>query len=157
VRRIGCSFCLDARSELVPREGEQQRTRLTKIAAYQAPLLEPGAMDTLALIRAQVERCEAEGIEILCCPEAILGGLADYSEEPTGYAIAACDGRLESALSILSSDIVTTIVGFTELAGDGKLYNAAAVYHQGSVVAAPRQSSLRTARSSLVQDPSARS
>jgi hypothetical protein len=76
VRRIGCSFCLDARSELVPREGEHQRTRLTKIAAYQAPLLEPGAMDTLALIRAQVERCEAEGIEIRCCPEAILGGLA---------------------------------------------------------------------------------
>jgi len=34
-------------------------------------------MEAVALIKTQIEICEAEGVEILCCPEAILGGLAD--------------------------------------------------------------------------------
>lgn len=110
-----------------------------KIAAYQAPLLDPGSRDALALIRAQVDRCEAEGIDILCCPEAILGGLADYSEAPKQYAISSHDGRLCSTLAVLASDTVTTIVGFTELADDGKLFNAATVYHRGSVAGVYRK------------------
>ena len=40
-----------------------------KVAAYQAPLLKSGSMEAVGLIKTQ--------IEILCCPEAILGGLAD--------------------------------------------------------------------------------
>ena len=48
-----------------------------KVAAYQAPLLAAGSMGALDLIRARVRACEAEEVEILCCPEAILGGLAD--------------------------------------------------------------------------------
>ena len=48
-----------------------------RVAAYQAPLLPAGSMEALALIRKRVEWCEAEGVSILCCPEAILGGLAD--------------------------------------------------------------------------------
>jgi 5-aminopentanamidase len=105
-----------------------------KVAAYQAPLLAAGSMDALDLIRMRVEWCEAEHIAILCCPEAILGGLADYSEHPTRFAIAADAGRLENALAPLASDTVTTIVGFTELAHGGRLYNSAAVFHRGSVV-----------------------
>ncbi len=34
----------------------------------------------------------------------------------------------------LASDTVTTILGFTETAGTGQLYNSAAVFHQGVVV-----------------------
>ena len=60
-----------------------------RVAAYQAPLLAAGSMDGLGLMRTQVEWCEAEGVSILCCPEAILGGLADYSPHPTPFAIAA--------------------------------------------------------------------
>jgi predicted amidohydrolase len=104
-----------------------------RIAAYQAPLLDAGSVDALALIRAQVERCEAEGVDILCCPEGILGGLADYSDDPMRFAIPSRDGRLESTLAVLASDTVTTILGFTELAED-RLYNTAAVLHRGSVV-----------------------
>jgi 5-aminopentanamidase len=104
-----------------------------KVAAYQAPLLEAGSVDALALIRAQVERCEAEGVDILCCPEGILGGLADYSDDPMRFAIPSSDGRLESTLAVLDSDTVTTILGFTELA-ENRLYNTAAVLHRGSVV-----------------------
>jgi predicted amidohydrolase len=37
-------------------------------------------------------------------------------------------------LAPLASNTVTTIVGFTELAGTGRLYNTAAVFHQGSVM-----------------------
>ena len=104
-----------------------------KIAAYQAPLLAAGSIDALDLIRTRVKQCEAEGVSILCCPEAILGGLADYSGDPTRFAIAADSGRLDSVLAPLASDSVTTIVGFTELAGGGRLYNSAAVFQRGSV------------------------
>jgi predicted amidohydrolase len=96
-------------------------------------------MDALGLIRTRVEWCEAEGVSILCCPEAILGGLADYSEHPTRFAIAAVDGRLDSVLAALSSDTVTTIVGFTELGDAGRLYNSAAVFQRGSVTGVYRK------------------
>jgi predicted amidohydrolase len=105
-----------------------------RVAAYQAPLLAVGSMDAIGLIRKQVERCEAEGVAVLCCPEAILGGLADYGADPARFAIAADSGRLGSVLAPLASDTVTTIVGFTELADGGRLYNSAAVFERGSVV-----------------------
>jgi predicted amidohydrolase len=110
-----------------------------KVAAYQAPLLAAGSMDALELIRMRVGWCEAEGVSILCCPEAILGGLADYSAHPTQFAIAADAGRLDSALAPLASDTVTTIVGFTELADEGRLYNSAAVFQGGSVAGVYRK------------------
>jgi predicted amidohydrolase len=50
-----------------------------KVAAYQAPLHATMSMDILPLIREQVTWCESNGVEILCCPEGVLGGLADYS------------------------------------------------------------------------------
>src|SRR2546430_17479953 len=87
---------------------------LVRVAAYQAPLLAAGSMDALGLIRTRVQWCEAEGVTILCCPEAILGGLADYAGDPTQFAIAPGCGRLDSALAPLASDTVTTIVGRSE-------------------------------------------
>jgi 5-aminopentanamidase len=110
------------------------RKDLVRVAAYQAPLLAAGSMDALELIRTRVKWCEAEGVTILCCPEAILGGLADYSGHPTQFAITADAGRLDSALAPLASDTVTTIVGFTEMVDGGQLYNSAAVFQRGSVV-----------------------
>jgi predicted amidohydrolase len=95
-------------------------------------------MDALGLIRARIDQCEAEGITVLCCPEAVLGGLADYSGTPLQCAIAA-DGQLDSLLLPLASDTVTTIVGFTELADGDRLYNSAAVYQRGTVVGVYRK------------------
>lgn len=89
-------------------------------------------MDALDLIRARVRACEADGVAILCCPEAILGGLADQIEDPARLAISARTGQLEAVLAPFASDVTTTIVGFTELGEDGCLYNAAAVFHRGS-------------------------
>ena len=104
-----------------------------KVAVYQASLLPIGSLGALDLVREQVVRCEAKDISILCCPEAILGGLADFSDEPHRFAIRVIDGDLDRVLTPLKSTAVTTIIGFTELAPDGNLYNSAAVLHHGQL------------------------
>ena len=105
-----------------------------KVAAYQAPLHATGSTEVLGLIRAQVDWCESNGVEILCCPEGVLGGLADYASRPADIAIDVEGGQLHALLSPLASDVVTTILGFTEIDRGGRLYNSAAVFHKGSVV-----------------------
>jgi predicted amidohydrolase len=105
-----------------------------KVAAYQAPLRATSSMDVLGLIREQVDWCESQGVEILCCPEGVLGGLADYASRPTDIAIDVEGGQLDALLAPLASDRVATILGFTEIDRGGRLYNSAAVFHKGSVV-----------------------
>lgn len=90
-------------------------------------------MEAVELIRKRVEQCEAEGVEILGCPEAVLGGLADYAACPSDFALEVESGQLSDVLAPLASDTVTTILGFTETSG-GQLYNSAAVFHRGAVV-----------------------
>lgn len=91
-------------------------------------------MEAIELIRKRVQWCESEGVEILCCPEAILGGLADYSPQPADFAIDVERGQLAAVLAPLASSTVTIIIGFTEIAGRDRLYNAAAVFQNGNVV-----------------------
>ena len=105
-----------------------------KVAAYQAPLLGSDAREAVDLIRTRVEWWESHGVTILCCPEAILGGLADYATDPREFAIDARGDQLARTLAPLASDTVTTIVGFTELTGTRRLFNTAAVFHKGSVI-----------------------
>ena len=81
-----------------------------KVAAYQAPLLLEGSMDALELIRGRVEWCETEGVDILCCPEAVLGGLADDAKHPVDFAIDVESGQLKALLAPLASKSVTVIV-----------------------------------------------
>src|SRR6266702_6880098 len=105
-----------------------------KVAACQAPLLPTGSMEALELIRDRIEWCETEGVDILYCPEAGLGGLEDDAECPVDIAIDLNSGDLVALLAPLASKSVTAIVGFTETVGAGKLYNAAAVLHDGKIV-----------------------
>jgi predicted amidohydrolase len=86
------------------------------------------------LIREQVRRGEVEGVEILCCPEAMLGGLADDGTPPERCAIDVENGALATILEPLASDSVTTILGFTEIDRRGRLYNAAVVFHRGEIL-----------------------
>ena len=51
------------------------------------------------MIRTRVEWCESHGVVILCCPEAILGGLADYAADPCEFAIDARGDQLARALA----------------------------------------------------------
>jgi predicted amidohydrolase len=110
-----------------------------KVAAYQAPLSACGQVEVLELIREQVRRCESAGVEILCCPEAVLGGLADYSARPAEIAIHVEGGQLGEILAPLASDSVTTIVGFTEIGRLGRLFNSAAVLSRGSILGVYRK------------------
>jgi predicted amidohydrolase len=110
-----------------------------KIAAYQAPLLPGGSLEAIDLIRERIAWCQAEGVEILCCPEAVLGGLADYATRPEDFALDVDGGQLAKVLAPLASEAVTTIVGFTEITGDGALYNSAAVFHHGAVAGVYRK------------------
>ena len=103
-----------------------------KIAAYQAPLLKNGSMEALSYLRTQIDVCEDKGVEILCCPEAVLGGLADYSDRPSELAFNIENGQLEEFLSPLTSETVSAIIGFTESANTG-LYNTAIIFHRGEV------------------------
>jgi predicted amidohydrolase len=104
-----------------------------KVAAYQAPLLAEHSNESIGRMQQCVRDCETNGISVLCFPEAILGGLADFSDDPRGLAIRTSDGQLTAVLEPLASDTVTSIIGFTELSNDGALYNAAAVYERGRV------------------------
>lgn len=110
-----------------------------KVAAYQAPLLESGSMEAIELIRAQLETCEAEGVELLCCPEGILGGLADYADDPLRFALDVESGELETVLSPLASERVSLIIGFTESTEDGALFNSTAILHRGEVIGVYRK------------------
>ena len=116
-----------------------QEIASVKVAAYQAPLSACAAAPAVAMIRVQVERCEAEGVEILCCPEGALGGLADHVRPPARIAIDAEGGQLAEMLAPLASATVATIVGFTEIDRLGRLYNAAAVFHRGQVIGVYRK------------------
>jgi len=112
-----------------------------KVAAYQAPLTGLGDVRTaVSLVRQQVERCEALGVQILCCPEGMLGGLADYADEPRAIAIDVKGGQLPELLKPLSNRTVATIIGFTEIdQGSDRLYNSAAVWQDGSIVGVYRK------------------
>ena len=90
-------------------------------------------MKVLDLIREHLDWCESNGVEILCCPEGVLGGLADYASRPTEIAIDVESGQLCRLLAPLASSRVTTILGFTEIDREGRLYNSAVIFHQGSV------------------------
>lgn len=114
-----------------------------RLAAYQAPLdacvslHDPHGI--LALLREQIVHCESIGATFLCCPEAAIGGLADYTTRPADIALHADSEQLVAIASSLASDTVTSIVGFTEVDGTGTLYNAAAVIHRGAVVGVYRK------------------
>ena len=110
-----------------------------KVAAYQAALLRSGSMDALDLIAAQVRSCESAGVELLCCPEAVLGGLADHCSRPADLAMSVASGQRPAVLAPLDSDTVTTIVGFTEAGPGGQLFNSAAIVSRGRLAGVYRK------------------
>jgi predicted amidohydrolase len=103
-----------------------------RVAAYQAPLDACYDGGALGRIREQITECEKFEVDLLCCPEAVLGGLADYVDDPARIALARAD--LPAIAASLASETTAVIVGFTELGDDERLYNAAAVMHRGDVV-----------------------
>lgn len=107
-----------------------------RIAVWQAPLLPAGSMAALAMISERVRQCEADRVDILLCPEGVLGGLADDVERPAEIALSL--GDLTRVLAPLTSATLTTVIGFTEADG-GALYNSAAIYARGEVAGVYRK------------------
>jgi 5-aminopentanamidase len=111
-----------------------------KIAVYQSPVSATIARTSaIELVAEQMEWCDSNHVDLLCCPEAMLGGLADYSQNPRGLALNIVDGEFKPVLSRLESYAVTCVFGFTERGGTGELYNAAAVVKEGSLVGVYRK------------------
>ncbi len=111
-----------------------------KVAAFQAPLAASvSPASALEALEEPVRRCESMGVSVLCCPEAFLGGLADYGPDPAGHALRLATGDLARVAARLGGKGLVTILGFTELGDDGRLYNAAGVLRDGRVVGVYRK------------------
>lgn len=105
-----------------------------KVAAFQAPITATSSLQqAINVVRDQVAFCAENDIRLLCCPECVLGGLADYACSPSDIALNVESGQLSSMLQSLANDKVAVIVGFTEVDGEGHLFNSAAVYDKGVV------------------------
>jgi hypothetical protein len=80
-----------------------------KVAAYQTPLGATISMYVIGLIRERVNWCESNGAEVLCCPEGVSRGLADYANRPNDIAIDVEAGELQALLAPL---LVTVSLSF---------------------------------------------
>jgi len=98
-----------------------------KVAAYQAPLLPGGSMAALQLIRNRVKWCETEGVDFLCCPEAVLGGLADDVECPADIAIDVESGQLEALLATVRTEDKAIAAMLERVAGESARFGVSEV------------------------------
>lgn len=100
-----------------------------RVAAYQAPYRPFPARGGAELVAAYLDRAQADGVELVCCPEALIGELANESDgdTPATVALSVEDGELEAAIAPLLGWQMTIVVGFTERGADGQLHNSAAV------------------------------
>jgi predicted amidohydrolase len=110
-----------------------------RVAAWQAPYLPFGSMDAVGLLRVQLDRCEAEGVELLCCPEAVIGGLAHESAGQSPADVALGVDELAEVVAPLLETPVTVVVGFTERDPSGALFGSAAVLRSGAIAAVYRK------------------
>lgn len=116
-------------------------TTAFRVAAFQAPYLPFGSFEAVDLIKAQLDACEAAGVAVLCCPEAVIGGLAHESggQSPAQVALGVHDGELTDVLAPLMETEIIVIGGFTERDAAGRLFNSAAVIAGGGLVAVYRK------------------
>jgi len=105
-----------------------------RAAAYQMTVADCYGTSAVARVRQQVARCESLGVDVLCCPEGTVGGLADYVAPADRLVLPGDADALADALAPIASAAVTTIVGYTERDDAGRLFNAAAVLHRGAVI-----------------------
>jgi 5-aminopentanamidase len=106
-----------------------------RVAAYQAPYRPYPATGGAELVVPHLERARAAGVELFCCPEALLGELANESDgdSPTTVALSVGDGELDLAVAPLLGWGMTIVVGFTEAGDDGAVHNSAAVIQDDEV------------------------
>jgi predicted amidohydrolase len=106
-----------------------------RVAAYQAPYREYPALGGAEFVVPYLERARADGVELVCCPEALTGELANESDGDTPQAVALSigDGELDKAIAPLLGWGMTIVVGFTERGSNGDVHNAAVVAADNAV------------------------
>jgi predicted amidohydrolase len=100
-----------------------------RVAAYQAPFLPFGSLDGVELVAEQLAACTALGVDLLCCPEGVLGGLAHEGDgqDPGDVALDVDDGQLAEVVAPWLGSSTTVVAGFTERDRRGRLFASAAV------------------------------
>lgn len=104
-----------------------------RIAAFHWPYLPFGSSDGIDLIERHLRQCEVEGVELLCCPEAFIGGLAHESDGQSPEAVAVSLDELTTLLGQALASPVAAAVGFTERAQSGDLYSSVAFLADGAI------------------------
>ena len=106
-----------------------------RVAAYQAPYRPYPASGGVELVLAFLEQAQADGAELMCCPEALIGELANETDgdSPSTVALSVADGELEAAIAPLFGSGMTIVIGFTERGTEGQLHNAAAVISDSTI------------------------
>jgi predicted amidohydrolase len=85
------------------------------------------------LIATQLIDCESAGVELLCCPEAIIGGLAHESAGQSPHDVALTVDEMRRLVAPLASSPVASVIGFTERESDGAVYSSAVLLSDGDV------------------------
>jgi predicted amidohydrolase len=106
-----------------------------RVAAYQAPYRPYPAAGGVELVLARLDQARTDGVELLCCPEALIGELANETDgdSPSTVALSVVDGELDAAIAPLLGWGMTIVIGFTERGADGRLHNAAAVISDSAI------------------------
>jgi 5-aminopentanamidase len=127
------SYCLFRRSAGGATRACQNQD--VRVAAYQAPYRPYPADGGAELVVPFLQRAQEQHVDLVCCPESLVGELANESDgdTPATVALSVEDGQLTDALAPLFGWPMAIVVGFTRRVQDGTLYNAAAVIIDGSV------------------------
>jgi 5-aminopentanamidase len=106
-----------------------------RVAAYQAPYRAFPAPARTDLVADHLVDLRGQGVDLLCCPEAVVGELANESDgdDPGVVALSVSEGELDEACKPLFGFGMTIVVGFTERDADGSIYNSAAVIYDDTV------------------------
>ena len=104
-----------------------------RVAAFQGPYLPFGSGDVVELIEGQLEQCEREDIDLLCCPEALLGGLPYELDGQSPSDVAVSVKELHPHLAPVMSSPVASVVGFNERGDTGSLYSSAVFLADGAI------------------------
>ena len=110
-----------------------------RAAAFQGPYLPLGSGDAVELIEHQLQECDRDDVDLLCCPEAFLSGLASESDGQSPGDVALSMTELHCVLAPVMSSPVASVVGFTERADGGRLYSSAAFLADGAIRAVYRK------------------
>lgn len=120
------------------KSGAGSKLTAMKVAAFQKRHSEQHLQQRIQVILRDFERCDAEGVDIVCFPECYLTGYYLGLEAITRHAVSPQGPEFREFLKVCSSFKTTVIIGFIEKTSDG-FFNAAAVISRGKLLGCYRK------------------